>query len=666
MHTIALQRFIGSTRRGVASSPELVRPALAALLVGLSYYVGAKIGFALTFAPYPISTLWPPNSILLAALVLAPFRWWWWLLLAVIPPHFLIQLQSGVPVSMILCWLVSNSSEALLGALCLRYLINGPLSFDSIGQVAVFVFVTLLAPFVSSFLDAGFVILNGFGTGSYWQVWRLRFFSNVLAEIILVPFIVMWWSNRLATFRSMSIWRLLETLAFAIALLAVSVIAFSWNLSGSNTLARLYAPLPVLLWAAVRFGPRAINLSLVLVTFLTIWNAVHGYGPFIGYSPEQNARAIQLFLILISMPLMFLAAVIQELGRSQEIARRNEDRLTIALSAAQMGTWDWDIRDGATKWSAETKLMFGFQPSDPEVSPEIFYSMLHPEDRSFVEESINRSIRNGTPYEAEFRMPQPSGTIRWIRGKGKVLLDEQGKPARLIGINADITKTKDVEVKLRQSHNQVRTLAGRLINAQETERRRISRELHDDLNQRVATLAVAISRLKRRLTTQPEIISDLNQLYNQTNDLGNEIRQLSHQLHPVTLEHLGLAGALRGYVDEFERETGIPTSFSVQIKREKIPFEISVCLYRIAREALRNIAKHSQAQSASIVLEEDNQALKMTIVDSGIGFDVETARRASGLGLLSAEERLNLLQGTLQVVSTSTKGTKLIASIPLR
>ena len=134
----------------------------------------------------------------------------------------------------------------------------------------------------------------------------------------------------------------------------------------------------------------------------------------------------------------------------------------------------------------------------------------------------------------------------------------------------------------------------------------------------------------------------------------------------MTLEHLGLAGALHGYIDEFERQTGIPTSFSVRIKREKIPFEISVCLYRIAREALRNIAKHSQAQSASVVLEEDNQALKMTIVDSGIGFDVETARRASGLGLLSAEERVNLLQGTLEVVSTSTKGTKLIASVPLR
>src|SRR5688500_20078242 len=119
MQDIALQRFDGSGRSKIERF-ALFRPGLAVVLVGVSYYVGARIGFALTFAPHPVSTLWPPNSILLAALVLAPFRWWWLFLLAVLPAHFLIQIQSGVPVPMILGWFVSNSSEAVLGALCLR------------------------------------------------------------------------------------------------------------------------------------------------------------------------------------------------------------------------------------------------------------------------------------------------------------------------------------------------------------------------------------------------------------------------------------------------------------------------------------------------------------------------------------------------------------------
>src|SRR5688572_8268547 len=606
MHDIALQRFDGSGRSKIDDRFAMFRPALAAILVGVGYYVGARIGFALTFDPHPVSTLWPPNSILLAALVLAPFRWWWRFLLAVLPAHFLIQLQSGVPLPMMLSWFVSNSSEALIGAICLRYLIKRQLRFDSIRQVAIFVFVALFAPFVSSFLDAGFVVLNGWGAGSYWHVWRMRFTSNVLAEMIIVPLIVMWGADRLAAFRGLSIRRSLEVAALAFALLFVSFFVFSWNQT-SNTHALLYMPLPILLWAAVRFGPKGLNLSLALVTFMAIWSAVHGHGPFIENSPEENALSIQLFLILISMPLMFLAAVIQERGRARENAKQNEERLTLALSAAQMGTWDWHIPDSVAKWSGETKRMFGLSPTDPEVPPETFYSMLHPDDRSYVEDSINRSIEEATPYEAEFRMPQPDGSVRWIRGKGKVLLDDQGKPDRMIGVNADITKEKNAEMQLRRTHQQVRALAGRLINAQEVERHRLSRELHDDLSQRVSALSLTLTRLKRKLPAQSEILADVNELYKQANDLANDIRQLSHQLHPVTLEHLGLVRALEGYLAEFQRETGISTSFTARVNTRKIAFEISVCLYRIALEALKNVSKHCDAQLASIVLAEHDQ-----------------------------------------------------------
>lgn len=665
MQNLTLDRLTGSSSGKIDGRITMLRPALAAVLVGLAYYVGAKIGFALTFEPHPVSTLWPPNSILLAALVLAPFRWWWRFLLAVLPAHFLIQLQSDVPLPMILGWFASNSSEAVIGALCLRYLIGGPLSFDSIRQVSIFVFVALFAPFVSSFLDAGFVTLNRWGTGNYWQVWRMRFYSNVLAELILVPLIIMWSKDRLSPFRGLSLGRWLETLALAFGLLVVSFGAFSWNQS-SNTHALLYAPLPILLWAAVRFGPKGVNISLAFVTFLAIWNAVHGRGPFIDNSAEQNALSIQLFLILISMPLMFLAAVIQQLAQAQENARRNEDRLTMALSSAQMGSWDWHISDGVTKWSDETKRMFGLAPSDPETTPEGFLELLHPDDRSTVWQAINRAIGEAAPYESEFRVPQRDGSVRWIRGKGKVVFDEQGKPLRLIGVNADITGQKDAEVQLRQSHRQVRALAGRLINAQETERRRVSRELHDDLNQRVATLSLALNRLKRKLPSQHEIIADLDGLSDQAKDLGNHIRELSHQLHPVALEHLGLAEALKAYIGEFAKETGIPTRFSARISSEKIPFEISLCLYRIALEALRNVAKHSRATSASVELEEYEQVLTMRIVDSGTGFDVEAVKRASGIGLISAEERVNLLEGTFEVQSIPTKGTTLTVKIPLR
>jgi gliding motility-associated-like protein len=135
-----------------------------ALFVFAGYFLGAKIGFALTFQPHPVSVLWPPNSILLAALLLTPVRIWWVILLAAFPAHLAAQLESGVPPAMILCWFISNSCEALIGAGCVRYLIDRPVRFDRLRNVGIFCFfAAFLGHFLSSFLDAAFVIFNRWG-----------------------------------------------------------------------------------------------------------------------------------------------------------------------------------------------------------------------------------------------------------------------------------------------------------------------------------------------------------------------------------------------------------------------------------------------------------------------------------------------------------------------
>jgi signal transduction histidine kinase len=165
--------------------------------------------------------------------------------------------------------------------------------------------------------------------------------------------------------------------------------------------------------------------------------------------------------------------------------------------------------------------------------------------------------------------------------------------------------------------------------------------------------------------TEAEVIDELSHLHDQTDDLSNHIRQLSHELHPATLDHLGLAEALAGYVREFQSEQEIEINFSSELKSENIPFDVSICLYRIGLEALRNVARHSRAKSASVSLVEDQRVLTLEVTDSGVGFDVEAARRSSGLGLMSAEERVRLLLGSFELVSSPGGGTKLIARIPV-
>src|SRR5262245_60734087 len=171
--------------RTTASRNTALRQVVAVLVVGIGYYVGAKIGFALTFQPHPVSTLWPPNSILLAALLLSRRRSWWLLPLAALPAHLLVQLNADIPTAMILCWFVSNCSEALIGASLLRYFTKSEVHFDNTHHVSLFILVALLGPFLSSFLDAAFVMLNHFGSSPYWAVFRMRVFSNVLASLTL-------------------------------------------------------------------------------------------------------------------------------------------------------------------------------------------------------------------------------------------------------------------------------------------------------------------------------------------------------------------------------------------------------------------------------------------------------------------------------------------------
>src|SRR5438093_7736515 len=181
------------------------------LLVFFGYYLGAKIGFALTFHPHPVSVLWPPNSILLAALLLTPPRIWWFVILAAFPAHLAVELQSNVPPIMILCWFVSNSCEALIGASCVRYFLGEPIRFNRLRNVAIFCFcAAFLGPFLSSFLDAAFVKLNNWGHGEYLEIWRIRFTSSVLASLTVTPLILTWATVGLRSLRKVSRRRLIE------------------------------------------------------------------------------------------------------------------------------------------------------------------------------------------------------------------------------------------------------------------------------------------------------------------------------------------------------------------------------------------------------------------------------------------------------------------------
>jgi len=327
------------TPRPVRESGFLPRDSavLSVLLVALGYYIGAKIGFALTFQSHPVSTLWPPNSILLAGLLLMPVGTWWLLLLVVLPVHWVAHFQGNVPPLLILFLFLSNSSGALIGAALMRRFFATAPRFDRLRDVSLFLLCgAFLAPLLSSFLDAGVVAPNRWGTSDYWQMWRMWFLSNALAALTVTPVIVTVAMSGLTELRRASRSRIAEAGTLWIGLLAVGIVVFMSHKAGPDTrLDLLYAPSPLMLWAAVRFGVGGGSVAVLTISLMAIWGAVHGYGPFTSESSADNALAVQLFLIVVSVPLLCLAAVLQERQQAETTARQREERLHLALDAAQ-------------------------------------------------------------------------------------------------------------------------------------------------------------------------------------------------------------------------------------------------------------------------------------------------------------------------------------------
>ncbi|HEY8252285.1 MAG TPA: MASE1 domain-containing protein [Burkholderiales bacterium] len=313
--------------------------ALPALAVALGYYLAARVGLAFTLQPDPISTLWPPNALLMAALLLSAPRSWWVLLAAALPAHLLAELQSGVPLAMVLGWFASNCSEALIGAALVRWCIAAPVRLDSLRNAFILLaFGGLVAPLASSFLDAGLVKLVGFGEGEYWTLVRTRFSANVLAEITIVPLVLAWASWRPAAIRATPLAHSVEVAALFLGLFAVSLLAFDLPLFGASLAPALwYAPLPFLLWAAVRLGTIGTTSALALLVVATIWGAVHGVGPFTGGTPQDTARDLQLFLIAASVPLLLLAVALEERSRAEREAHEQRLQLTHLSRVAMLG-----------------------------------------------------------------------------------------------------------------------------------------------------------------------------------------------------------------------------------------------------------------------------------------------------------------------------------------
>jgi len=238
--------------------------------------------------------------------------------------------------------------------------------------------------------------------------------------------------------------------------------------------------------------------------------------------------------------------------------------------------------------------------------------------------------------------------------------NDKGTIVKLMGLTQDITEEKLAKEALRY-------LSGRVIKAQEEERRHVARELHDDIGQRLALIAVDIQLLTRAdHPSKAEVSEQLENLRSQVEALSSEVHNLSHQLHPSNLEQLGLVTALKSFFREMECKGKVSIEFSATNIPKTLSPEISLCLYRIVQEAIWNVVKHSRVTQANIELTGEPQRVCLRICDSGVGFDPEMTQGKEGcLGIVSMQERIRLVGGEIIFHSQPSQGTRINAHIPL-
>ena len=353
---------------------------------------------------------------------------------------------------------------------------------------------------------------------------------------------------------------------------------------------------------------------------------------------------------------MYVCRDITERKQADDVQRRNEEQLRLALQAANAGTWDWDVSTGDMHWSAETHRMFGDATLACSPSLQSFLDRVHPLDRERVASTMSGAVDRATTYETEFRVLGLDEVERWVLGKGKALND--GTPRRMLGVFLDITAGHRVESELRD-------LGGRLIDAHERERRRLSGELHDGIGQRVALLSAELAMLRGQLASAPLIVAQVNRLLAHTEDVGTELHRLSHDLHPAWLERAGLAASIRRVCTELASAHRIAIDVESAEVPEQLTGDVELCLYRIVQEALHNVVKHSGATRVTVRLEVDLGEIVLDVVDDGQGFDPVAERPTSGVGLVSMRERVRQVDGSVTLTSKPGSGTHVHVRVPL-
>jgi len=395
-------------------------------------------------------------------------------------------------------------------------------------------------------------------------------------------------------------------------------------------------------------------LVVVMVPIPIIWELIQ--------RDENVGRpTLRLLVAIIAILCLAAAAFIKEY-----LARREmdvdfglaNDRLRLAMEAGASVGWDLDVKSGRNVWFGDLRI-FGIDSDTYITTGAEFTRFVHPDDRTRVSASIADSRQNKKLYAEEFRILQPDGTVRWLGARGKFYYAKSGDPERMLGVSLDITKRKLAE-------EAISSMNRRVIEAEERERDRIAKDLHENIGQRLALLAIAIEHLKNEFPDQAiEFLDPMDAVWRKTLGILTDVKASAHELYSPRLEYLGIAAVMKTFCEEFAERKSVEIDFRSQGFPSPVLPDVSICLFRVLQEALHNGVLHSGVQKFTVQLWGESDEIHLRVSDSGVGFDLGAARGGRGLGLVRIEQRIKLVEGTSLIDTQPQKGTTVQVSVPL-
>lgn len=328
---------------------------------------------------------------------------------------------------------------------------------------------------------------------------------------------------------------------------------------------------------------------------------------------------------------------------------RTEQRLSLAQQAAHIGVFESNFSTQVNTWSPELEAMYGLPPGGFGQTQKAWEDLIHPEDRADAAALVSQAMETGQPVEGEWRVIWPDGSLHWLFGRWQVFKDETGKPRTMAGVNIDITERKRLERGI--------------IEASDSEMRRIGHDLHDGVGQQLTALALSCASLQQELKTgAPQCVEPLKKVGNELHDVIRQIRMLSHGLAPVSFEESGLTEALRRLASNTSAAAKVQCEFDEPNDDEACEPDVAAQLYRIGQEAVTNALKHSRATKIRIKLESSRERTELRVSDNGQGFS-QPPSNGHGLGMHAMKYRADVIGAELRIQSENGKGTSITCTV---